>query len=168
MPGLEDLPGWANTVVGDLLSELHRLEERIAMYGQHIAPAPARVGDAHRHDDLRMALARQNPRHHRVPGRREQGGATAGHESQEQQAARAGPAREQRHAKQRHGAGLREQRNQHHATPVRRVREHARGQRKHEHRQEHAVCTSAARKDDRDRSPISHAAAITRIACAMK
>ena len=26
---LEDLPGWANTVIGDLLSEIHRLDERI-------------------------------------------------------------------------------------------------------------------------------------------
>ena len=34
---LEDLPGWANTVVGDLLSELHRLDERIAQYEHHIA-----------------------------------------------------------------------------------------------------------------------------------
>jgi len=33
---LEDLPGWANTVVGDLLSELHRLDERIAQYEHHI------------------------------------------------------------------------------------------------------------------------------------
>jgi transposase len=33
---LEDLPGWANTVVGDLLSELHRLDERIARYDQYI------------------------------------------------------------------------------------------------------------------------------------
>jgi transposase len=33
---LEDLPGWANAVVGDLLSELHRLDERIAQYDQHI------------------------------------------------------------------------------------------------------------------------------------
>lgn len=33
---LEDLPGWANTVVGDLLSELHRLDERIAQYDVHI------------------------------------------------------------------------------------------------------------------------------------
>jgi transposase len=34
---LEDLPGWANTVIGDLLSELHRLDERIATYDRHIA-----------------------------------------------------------------------------------------------------------------------------------
>jgi transposase len=34
---LEDLPGWANTVIGDLLSELHRLDERIAAYDRHIA-----------------------------------------------------------------------------------------------------------------------------------
>ena len=34
---LEDLPGWANTVIGDLLSELHRLDERIAQYDRHIA-----------------------------------------------------------------------------------------------------------------------------------
>ena len=33
---LEDLPGWANTVVGDLLSELHHLDERIAQYDKHI------------------------------------------------------------------------------------------------------------------------------------
>lgn len=33
---LEDLPGWANTVVGDLLSELHRLDERITQYDRHI------------------------------------------------------------------------------------------------------------------------------------
>lgn len=34
---LEDLPGWANIVIGDLLSELHRLDERIASYDRHIA-----------------------------------------------------------------------------------------------------------------------------------
>jgi transposase len=33
---LEDLPGWANTVVGDLLSEVHHLDERIAQYDRHI------------------------------------------------------------------------------------------------------------------------------------
>ena len=33
---LEDLPGWANTAVGDSLSELHRLDERIAEYDRHI------------------------------------------------------------------------------------------------------------------------------------
>jgi transposase len=33
---LEALPGRANTVVGDLLSELHRLDERIAQYDRHI------------------------------------------------------------------------------------------------------------------------------------
>jgi transposase len=33
---LEELPGWANTVVGDLLSELHHLDERIAQYDKHI------------------------------------------------------------------------------------------------------------------------------------
>jgi transposase len=31
-----ELPGWANTVIGDLLSELHRLDERIAQYDLHI------------------------------------------------------------------------------------------------------------------------------------
>ncbi len=36
MQHLEDLPGWANTVVGDLLSEVTRLDERIAQYDQHI------------------------------------------------------------------------------------------------------------------------------------
>ena len=34
---LEDLPGWANTAIGDCLSELHRLDERIAQYDRHIA-----------------------------------------------------------------------------------------------------------------------------------
>lgn len=34
---LEDLPGWANRVIGDLLSEIHRLDERIHAYDQHIA-----------------------------------------------------------------------------------------------------------------------------------
>ena len=33
---LEDLPGWANTAIGDCLSELHHLDERIAEYDQHI------------------------------------------------------------------------------------------------------------------------------------
>jgi transposase len=34
---LEDLPGYANTVIGDLLSEVTRLDERIAEYDRHIA-----------------------------------------------------------------------------------------------------------------------------------
>lgn len=34
---LEDLPGWANTVIGDLLSEVHRLDQRIDEYDRHIA-----------------------------------------------------------------------------------------------------------------------------------
>ena len=34
---LEDLPGWANTVIGDLLSELHRLDERIAAYDRPLS-----------------------------------------------------------------------------------------------------------------------------------
>jgi transposase len=34
---LEDLPGWANLAIGDLLSELHRLDERITQYDSHIA-----------------------------------------------------------------------------------------------------------------------------------
>jgi len=47
MRQLEDLPGWANTVIGDLLSEVHRLDERIALYDRHIEAiaresAPAR------------------------------------------------------------------------------------------------------------------------------
>ncbi|MCA1838335.1 MAG: IS110 family transposase [Actinobacteria bacterium] len=36
MQHLEDLPGWANTVIGDLLSEVTRLDERIAQYDHHI------------------------------------------------------------------------------------------------------------------------------------
>jgi transposase len=34
---LEDLAGWASTVVGDLLSEVMRLDERIAQYDRHVA-----------------------------------------------------------------------------------------------------------------------------------
>ena len=34
---LEDLPGWCNTVVGDALSELTRLDERISQYDKYIA-----------------------------------------------------------------------------------------------------------------------------------
>jgi transposase len=34
---LEDLPGWANTVIGDLLAEVDRLDERIAQYDRHVA-----------------------------------------------------------------------------------------------------------------------------------
>jgi len=33
---LEDLPGWGNTVIGDLLSEVSRLDERIAEYDGHL------------------------------------------------------------------------------------------------------------------------------------
>jgi transposase len=33
---LEDLPGWTNTVVGDLLSEVGRLDDRIAQYDGYI------------------------------------------------------------------------------------------------------------------------------------
>jgi transposase len=33
---LEALPGWANTVIGDLLSEVHHLDERIKQYDAHI------------------------------------------------------------------------------------------------------------------------------------
>lgn len=36
MHDLQDLPGWANPVIGDLLGEVHRLEERIAKYDSHI------------------------------------------------------------------------------------------------------------------------------------
>ena len=36
---LEDLLGWCNTVVGDMLSELTRLDERIAQYDKYIAQA---------------------------------------------------------------------------------------------------------------------------------
>ncbi len=33
---LEDLPGYANTVIGDLLSEVHHLDERVKQYDAHI------------------------------------------------------------------------------------------------------------------------------------
>jgi transposase len=61
---LEDLPGWANTVIGDLLSEVTRLDERIAQYDQHIAPWRARRSPApdatlgHRRDHGHRIMAR--------------------------------------------------------------------------------------------------------------
>lgn len=33
---LEDLPGWANTVIGDLLSEVHHLDGRVKQYDAHV------------------------------------------------------------------------------------------------------------------------------------
>jgi len=39
---LEDLPGWTNTVVGDLLSEISRLDERISQYDRYIQQQAAR------------------------------------------------------------------------------------------------------------------------------
>jgi transposase len=36
MRQLEELPGWTNTVIGDLLSEVSRLDERITQYDRHI------------------------------------------------------------------------------------------------------------------------------------
>ena len=33
---LEDLPSWANTDVGDLLSKLHHVDERIGQYDRHL------------------------------------------------------------------------------------------------------------------------------------
>ena len=33
---LEDLPGYANTVIGDLLSEVSHLDERIKQYDAHV------------------------------------------------------------------------------------------------------------------------------------
>jgi transposase len=34
---LEDLPGWAHLAIGDCLSELHRLDQRILEYDRHLA-----------------------------------------------------------------------------------------------------------------------------------
>lgn len=45
---LEDLPGWANTVIGDLLSEVSRLDERIAQYDQHIKTMARQSTEAQR------------------------------------------------------------------------------------------------------------------------
>jgi transposase len=41
---LEDLPGWANLAIGDCLSELHRLDQRIVEYDRHLAQT-ARADD---------------------------------------------------------------------------------------------------------------------------
>jgi transposase len=48
MARLEDLPGWANTVIGDLLSEVSRLDERIAQYDRHIQLMARQSADAQR------------------------------------------------------------------------------------------------------------------------
>ncbi len=45
---LEALPGWANIVVGDLLSEINRLDERIAQYDQHIQAMAGQSAPAQR------------------------------------------------------------------------------------------------------------------------
>lgn len=45
---LEDLPGWANTVIGDLLSEVSRLDERIGQYDQHIRTMARQSTEAQR------------------------------------------------------------------------------------------------------------------------
>jgi transposase len=45
---LEDMPGWTNTVVGDLLSEVSRLDERIAQYDGYIKQQAARDPAAQR------------------------------------------------------------------------------------------------------------------------
>ena len=37
MACLEDLPGWMNTVIGDLLSEVHHLDEKVAEYDKHLS-----------------------------------------------------------------------------------------------------------------------------------
>jgi transposase len=36
---LEDLPGWCNTVIADLLSHLSKLDDRIAEYDRHVQQA---------------------------------------------------------------------------------------------------------------------------------
>jgi transposase len=45
---LEDLPGWTNTVVGDLLSEVSHLDERISQYDGYIKQQAARDTAAQR------------------------------------------------------------------------------------------------------------------------
>jgi transposase len=45
---LEELPGWANTVIGDLLSEVHHLDQRIAQYDVHIRTMARRCTAAQR------------------------------------------------------------------------------------------------------------------------
>lgn len=48
MARLEDLPGWANTVIGDLLGEVSWLDERIAQYDRHIQLMARQSADAQR------------------------------------------------------------------------------------------------------------------------
>lgn len=45
---LEDLPGWANTVIGDLLGEVARLDERISQYDQPIRSMARQSTEAQR------------------------------------------------------------------------------------------------------------------------
>jgi transposase len=50
---LEDLPGYANTVIGDLLGEITRLDERIEQYDSHIASMARQSAAAQRLQQLR-------------------------------------------------------------------------------------------------------------------
>jgi transposase len=50
---LEELPPWGNTVIGDLLSELHHLDGRIAAYDAHIKTIAANDARAQRLMQLR-------------------------------------------------------------------------------------------------------------------
>jgi hypothetical protein len=59
---LEDLPGWANTAIGDSLSELHHLDERIAEYDLHIK-AMAKADDRGRKLMAMPGVARRRPAH---------------------------------------------------------------------------------------------------------
>ena len=49
---LEDLPGWANCAIGDLLSHLHALDTRVAEYDRHIKA----VADADERSRRLMAM----------------------------------------------------------------------------------------------------------------
>ena len=58
---LEDLPGWANTVIGDLLSEVSRLDERIAgLLATMACHGSVRAGDRLYAIDMPYPLARDD------------------------------------------------------------------------------------------------------------
>lgn len=66
MARLEDLPGWANTVIGDLLNEVARLDERIGQYDRHIQSMARQSTPAQQLCNL-PALARRPPRRWSAP-----------------------------------------------------------------------------------------------------
>ena len=57
---LEDLPGYANTVIGDLLSEVTRLDERVAQCDAHLKARPGQARCAGQTPDAALRRGRDH------------------------------------------------------------------------------------------------------------